>query len=152
MRKIFLILLMCAISLVMMADGWNYSGGNAGIASTIEHINGDYSEGTAIYLVVGKNDAGVDGVMCILLGKYDIHDFRENQQFVVMEFDGMERQRWEIQPVPYQNRNYCAFILNYASDLIAKLRECEIFTITLPLLNVGTHTFYFYTDGYPLDW
>ena len=152
MRQIAIILLMCATSLMAMADGWQYGSGKAGIESQYEFINGNYDRPTALQLFVGKDESGHDGVLAILQGECDIHDFRDSQQYVMIDFGDLERHQWAIQQVPYKNRNYNAFIFGDASNLIERLRECDTFTITLPLHGVGTRTFYFYTDGYPLDW
>lgn len=152
MRKAALILLMCATSLVAMADGWLYGSGKAGIESHYEFINGNYDKPTTLRLYVGIDESGHEGVMAILEGECDIHDFRDNQQYVMVDFGDLERHKWVIQQVPYKNRKYKAFIFGDAGNLIERLRECDTFTITLPLHGVGTRTFYFYTDGYPLDW
>lgn len=152
MKRIVFLIVLAAVTLAAMADGWQYSNGKAGIESGEEFCNGNYEKSTVLQLFIGMDASGHDGVLAILEGEYDISDFRDSQQYVMVDFGDFQRHKWVVEQVPFEGRNYKAFIFGNASELIERLRKCEFFNITLPLYRVGTHTFYFNADGYPLDY
>lgn len=153
MRRVAAIIILCVVTLSAMAQsGWMYDNGKAGIVSDYEFIKGNYDQPTRLVLTITVNNHGDNIVLAVLKGECDIHDFRENQQYVVMEFDVLESKKWEIAPVPFGERKFNAFLFGDADALIEKLKDCETFAISLPLYDVGVQKFYFHANGYPLDW
>lgn len=132
-------------------NGWMYRNGRAAILSEGVAVTGDYSSTTALALYVAPSDDGGTGVMVEGMGECGTFAFRDKQQYVVIDFGNFDRKKWAV--VPVVNDEECnTFIFKRPKALIAKLKTCDSFCITLPLVDQGTTTFSFYTDGYPLDW
>lgn len=148
MKRLALYIIMC-LAATSMSGSWHYEENNTFIASADEYISGDYDQPTtlAIYVVSHR---GVNGVVGGIFGEYCIHDFRPSQQYVMIDF-GQGRERWKVRPFEVNGTAESSFIFDDPDALIRKLCEAESFTVTLPLYRVGTHTFYFNADGYPLD-
>ena len=147
MKKILFILAMLIMSLGVKAQqGWRYQDNCALLESDWDYLSGDVESPTALSVYIR------DGfVYCFLSGECTIHSFRKNQKYIMVSFGIEEEQRWAITEKRFQGSDYRAFSIDNASKFIEKLREAETFYITMPLYQYGIHTFYFYTNGYPLD-
>lgn len=153
MRKATLLLIMCLASLMAVAqDGWQYlDDGRAMIISEPQYFSGYDGTPTCYGVMVGKID-GQDRVMLGLYGEKTIHDFRKNQQYVVVSFDFGKSERWRINHVNGNAATYQYITIVNADQFIRRLRRSENISITLPIFGLGNKTFYFRTGGYPLDW
>ena len=149
MKRFVFLIVLAAVTLAAMADGWRYND-SPGIASGVEYVTGDINQKTCLVLRVGEID-GRDWVVGILVGECDMYDFQDGQHYVMVNL-GDGREKWDIVPTEYKGRKYQAFIFVDSVAMIERLKKCDYFDITLPLYRVGTHTFYFNADGYPLDY
>ena len=152
MRKAALILLMCVTSLVAMAEGWEYAPSKAGIQSEHYRLHGYGHQPTALSFILVHNDKGENVVLCILEGECTIHDFVEGQKYVCISFGDFVQHKYEIKEITYKDEQFRAFLVGNADEIIERLKECENFSIIVPLYNYGKHTFYFSAVGYPLYW
>ena len=151
MRKIAIILIMCATSLVAMADGWQYGSGIAVVNSSEEYFSNDFDNPTFMRIIVSTDNENLDIVMVGVEGYQPNYHFRRNQEYVVADFDGIQS-KWAIEKVNIDEKPVQYFYIKEATKFIEVLKKYDYFTITLPLLFNGNTTFHFYTNGYPLDW
>lgn len=142
MKKVIILLIMCAISLSAFSKGWEYDSGYATLMSSFNDIEGG-NLGTILCLIVGKDDYGEkDLAVCVLAGEHENHDFRKGQEYIIVEgykFDILKR-------------GDVMRIIDTLSLLELLRQYDDTFYISLPVLGVGVVTFYFDPNGYPLDW
>lgn len=141
---------MCAF--IGKADGWRYEQGGAILDSFHNYVTGDWDKPTRLGILAIEDYGGKEAVMMVLVGECDITDFRDNQMYVVVSFDGNKAQRWRIKMDKYNEREFNAFTIVNATAFLKHLQEAESISVTLPLYKQGTQTFRFYAGGYPLDW
>ncbi len=143
---------MCVVALAAMAqNGWLYEGDKAMLISAPEHLSGYDGDETYLGVMVGKADKG-NRVLVGLYGEKTTHDFRDNQQYVVVSFDWGKDVKWRIRQVEANGAKYQYFIIVNADKFIQHLRSAKHIAISLPVFEVGITTFHFGTGGYPLDW
>lgn len=158
MKKVSMLLLMCAASLLAVADDfvWTYSTDKRGnpvacICSSIKFPDGDYTKGgTILGMFVGQFD-GKECVDIILGGDYTMHDLDESRKYVVVDIGG-KKQRWRVEFVEFQGSKFNRLRFVNSSRMIDYLVEADDFSITLPIYKQGATTFYFSCNSYPLDW
>jgi len=142
MKKTLFILFMCAIALSSKAQkGWLYGDNVATIKSTFCSLENDRT-GTSLTITIGLID-DVETAVCVLDGHHLAFNFRENQKYVVIS-------TWKFDIMELDRKDVCVIL--DTPELIELLSESDIFSISVPVYGVGTTTFYFNTDGYPLDW
>lgn len=150
MKKIITLILFCAVSLGASAEvGWLYQDSIAVLTSGEEYLDNDFDRPTTLTIML-ESGGDMELALLGLRGDFALYKFRENQQYIITNFNG-ERTKWDIEVVRGENFLKYVSVLD-ASKFIAKLCECDFFTITVPLVIYGTTTFYFNTNGYPLDW
>lgn len=150
MRRTALLLIMCLASLASMAqNGWLYKDSVALLLSDEEYLGNSFDNPAYLKILLGSDENG-DMALIGIEGEIAFYKFRERQQYIVADFGG-ERTKWDIEVVRGENFLKYVAVLD-ASRFINKLREFDFFTITVPLAVKGTITFYFTTNGYPLDW
>ena len=153
MKKTLFILLMCAYVMNAMAQsGWQYDTPNDNplIVSSPEYFSGYDSDATYLGIMVGDSN-GKNMVLIGLYGEKEIHDFRDNQQYVVVSFDWGKDVKWKIKQVEAGSK-FQYFVIVNADNFIQHLRTANHIAISLPVYKVGIKTFHFSTGGYPLDW
>lgn len=152
MRRAALILMMCITVLGATAQqGWMYGNGRAAILSDGEAVTGDYSSPTALALYIAPSEDSGTGVLIQGMGECGTFAFRDKQQYVVIDFGNFDRKKWAV--VPVVSDGECnTFIFTRPKALIAKLKTCDTFCITVPIADQGAQTFIFRCEGYPLDW
>lgn len=146
MKKFVLFTLLTLGSLIATAQGWKYDPQKAMLVSSEEFLSGDFDNPTCLGIAVGKIH-GKDCVMIGLYGEYDCHDFRKNQQYIVVNFDRGKNTRWKI-----KEKDDTFFFIVDATRFIQQLTKCNMVSITLPVYDYGKKEFYFSADGYPLDY
>lgn len=152
MKKILFILLALLPFMAVAESGWIYTEYGAGIDSDYEYVTGDYDSPTILRLMLSKDAKGRNVLIFVLKGECQIHSFRKNQQYVKVEFGMFDVDKWRIKEVDYQGWHCQAFLIVNVDQFIRKLKKAEYFSVTLPLYEHGTQTFFFNADGYPLDW
>lgn len=151
MKKIAILLIMCAITLTASAQmGWLYQDNIAVLSSTEEYLGDDFNKPTTLTIMLDGSEEGEIAVLG-LQGDFALFKFRDNQQYILADFNGV-RTKWEIKTVEVDGKFLKYINVVDASKFIDKLCECDFFSITLPLAVYGTITFYFDANGYPLDW
>jgi hypothetical protein len=152
MKKTALLLIMCLFAVVALAqNGWIYNDGKAMLISAPENFSGYDGAATYLGMMVGKAEQG-NRVLVGLYGDKTIHDFRDNQQYVIVSFDWGKDEKWRIKQVETNGAKYQFFVIVNADNFIKKLRSAKHIAISLPVYKEGVHTFNFGTGGYPLDW
>ena len=151
MKKIITLLLFSTVSLGASAElGWLYKDSIAILTSGEEYLGNDFDNPTALTIMLESGD-DMEIALIGLQSDFAFYKFRESQQYIVTDFNG-ERTKWEIKNVEIDG-NFLKYIYVVdATKFIDKLCECDFFAITLPLAIYGTQTFYFNSNGYPLDW
>lgn len=132
------------------ADGWLYGDGVAVITSMEEYINNDLKP-TSLQLIVEEKDEN-PMVIFGLKGWRNLYKFKESQQYVVVCFDLLNEAKWEIEQVITEESALQHFTIVNSDEFVKWLKQCEFFTVKLPLSTVGVHQFIFSTGGYPLAW
>ena len=151
-RFIIYTLFICA-AFSTLAQGWQYKGDDALLASNDNYITGDFDKPTRLCIFVGydrEND--IEHVVMLLQGECDISNFRQNQMYVVVSFDYEKEQRWRIKKEKVNGNEFAAFSIVNTTAFIKHLQNAESIRVTLPIFQQGTQTFYFSANGYPLDW
>ena len=150
MRRLVILLMMCAISLTAAAQGWQYRNNKAIMMSDPNFLDGDYDNPTYLGLVV---DASYDkDLVAMGLQGDGLTNFRKNQLYVVVKFDWGKDERWRIKEIYTDDSKFKFFLIVSTDKFIKRLRSCNSIQVTLPVYQNGTQTFYFNTNGYPLDW
>lgn len=150
MKKVItLLILLCAVSFGLSAQGWQYDRGKGILESTPLYLTGDYDAPTILAVFAGKNKDGQELVLCSLFGECEIYDFKDTQQYVIFEY-AEGRQKIPIKQVDMDGRKFQAFFLKDPHKLIGLFEEIDWFTISLPLYRHGVQTFNFSAEGYPL--
>ena len=150
MRRIAIILLMCATSLVAIAEGWHYQENQAILMSGAEFLDDDFDNPTYLGIMIdGRHE---QDVVAIGIQGDGLTDFRASQLYVVVSFNRGKSEKWRIKELNNEASQYKFFMIVSASKFINRLRSCESLQVTLPIYEYGTKTFYFFADGYPLDW
>ena len=150
MKKTALLLIMCLASLASMArNGWLYGDSVALLLSGEEYLGNSFDNPATLKILLGSDENG-DMALIGIEGEIAFLSFRERQQYIVANFGG-ESSKWKIELVRGENFLKYVSVID-ASRFIEKLCEFDFFTITVPLAVKGTTTFYFNTNGYPLDW
>lgn len=153
MKKIAILLIMCAITLTASAQmGWLYDNekGIAFLESNEEYLTGDFDKPTTLRIMLDGSEED-ELVLLGLEGEVTSYKFRDNQQYVVVNCNG-QSMKWAIETQIVGNNILRYFTIVEASKFIDMLCECDFFSITLPLFGHGITTFYYNTNGYPLDW
>ena len=150
MKKIVILLMMCAISLTAAAQGWQYRNNKGILESSPLYLSGDYDSPTVLSIMVGNNQHVGDMVLCCLFGD-GLCDFRSSQQYVIFNYCDGEI-KVGIQEVTIEGNQFRAFVLDDAARMIGLFRDLDWFTISLPIHKHGVQTFTFSAEGYPLDW
>lgn len=128
--------------------GWDYTDQRAILISHVELF--DREDATVLGIIVANTIKG-DDVLLYLHGDITEFALRPKQQYIVASFfDKKKKTRWAVTPITI-NGNTILKLVN-PQGFINKLRTADFFSITLPIAEEGTQTFYFSADGYPLDW
>ena len=147
--KRIITLLLCAVSLGTSAQGWQYDGEKGILESSPLYLTGDYDALTVLAVFAGKNQNGLELVLCSLFGECEIYDFQDSQQYVIFKYaDGTIK--CPIKQVDMDGRKFQAFFVGNPHKMLELFEEIDWFTISLPLYQHGVQTFYFSAEGYPL--
>lgn len=152
MKKIAIILLMCLTAITAMAqNGWLYGNNIAVLKSMEEYPSGDIDKPVCLKIMLDNSDENNLLALLGLDGDFVLYNFRPNQQYIVVDYGGMST-KWEIETVTPDDKALQYFFVTDAAKFIDMLCKYDFFTITLPLILYGNTTFYFNSNGYPLDW
>lgn len=140
MKKATLLLLMCTISMVAMADGWQYDGDTGLLPSNKVYL--DDGKETMLVLGVKVRDNNVVVFMYLHGDVIDL-DFNKRQKYVIFDDE-----KWDIIDMEGKGRVFCAF--TESAKMVEMLYEKESFIIKVPVKGHGIQSFVFDTYGYPL--
>ena len=146
-RFIIYTLFICA-AFSTLAQGWQYDDDKSIIVSSPE-LSSD-NELIMLGLVAAEFNNS-EHVLLYLNGAVTRFALRDNQQYIVASFyDGKKSSKWAVKSSTIKGQNILA--ITNASKFIDRLCTSDMFSITLPIEDMGVTTFTFISDGYPLDW